>query len=378
MATPYIHTSQPLETEVESGLFDGWGPVIQPVEGHHSIFAAVLSLLQHPNGVVPRKWVLEMLERQIRFIVSLHHSSPLDARPNPHLRTFEMRYLSHPDERRLEVVLLNKVFAAERERSRQLALDLWQEVRSLFPYGYSLQPVSSPAKLKAYLWPDWLKEMKDPAQIVEIKRYEEFVPLESEERVWEQNYLVYPFTWRSHSMLQVCRTMLDLPTSHLVGVSIRPTRLYEVEERHLCNLYATAEKLSRVNWLKAKIQGQIGVELYAQYLRWLKRPFVMRVQIVGEQAVFPALAHCLGVELTRPAMGEGLDVERNYELVSPDPQELERAKGNLIYLEQSRWGGDLASPEYRRFRYLVDAKMANCAFRIPMPLDLAGGERWAS
>jgi len=164
----------------------------------------------------------------------------------------------------------------------------------------------------------------------------------------------------------------SLPGRYLVSASLRQTKLYEAEERGLSDLYATFEKLEKVHWLKAKVQGKIGMQLYAEYLRRLRRPFLLKIQIAGEQPIPQGLIHALGAGLTGLPDGVlegGADdfIETSYDFVLPEtPEELAVARRNLKLLEHDFWGRDLPLAKYRRFRYLVDARWANCAFRIPI------------
>lgn len=369
----YIYTSDRERADVETGEFDDLGPVFESVEGHHSIFAAEV-MCKPSERAMSREEVLEALERQVRFIASLYRPSGCEPLPNPSLRTFELRFIKGDDgggAGNLRTAFVGKVFDEDGESSRRLATELWQEVESLFPDDYALRPASSEGEFEALFLGSLVEGIERSKQVAEIRRYEEFIPMEREEQVWEQNYLVYPFVWHGGARRQVFKVMLAFPGRHVLSVSLRPTKLYEAEERFLCDLYATAEKLSKVNWLRSKVQGQIGMQLYTTYLRRLKRPFLMRVQLTGEPAVPLPLAQALGAELTQP-VGQGLNpaeepFEVGYELVFPDPGvELGVAVRNLRLLEHDFWGPDLPLAKYRRFRYLVDALWANCAFRLPI------------
>jgi len=367
MEQPYIYISDREEAEVESGEFDDLGVVPVVVEGFHSIFAATAQPTGDREGSA-----LEVLGRQIRFIAGLYHPQGDNPCPNPNLRTLDLRFIPQPEERRLCIVLLGKAFDSSSDVSRELALEFWEECRSTFPPDYELKAVTAEAEFEECFLGGFIEGITDVSQIVDIRRYEEFIPMEREEQVWEQDYLVYPFVWSVQGLAELPRILLSLPQHYVVSVSLRQTKLYEAEERHLCDLYATFEKLERVNWLKAKVQGRIGMRLYSEYLRRLRFPFLMKVQIAGEQTIPNSLIHTLGVGLTGPPDGilEGsVDdyVETSYDFVFPETaEELATAKRNLKLLEHTFWGRNLPLAKYRRLRYLVDARWANCAFRIPI------------
>ncbi len=361
----YVFTSEKENTEVESGEFDDLGPVPEMIEGYHSLFAAQVVGRPTKEEIEPEE-ALANLRRQVRFIASLHQPAGWDPWPNSSLRTFELRFIKGEDGS-LQVVFLGKAFAEDEAQSRQLALELWREIECLFPRDYALRPARQEGDFAELAGQDMLGAIGSVEQVAELRRYEEFIPMEREEQVWEENYLVYPFVWHTGDWESVFRAMRASPGRHLLSVSLRPTRLYEAEERFLCDLYATSEKLSKVNWLRSKVQGQIGMELYTAYLRRLKRPFLMRIYLVGEEKVSLPVAQALGAELAGPEPGEESPYEVGYELVFPaGDEELEVAVRNLKLLEHEFWGADLPLAKYRRFRYLVDAVWANCAFRLPV------------
>ncbi len=367
MEQPYIYTSDREETQLESGEFDDWGVVPEVMEGFHSVFAATVQPSEDTGGSA-----LEVLGRQIRFIASLYHPVGGEPCPNPNLRTLDLRFIPQPEEKRVNIVLLGKVFDASADVSRQLALEFWEECRSLFPPDYELKAITTEAEFEECFLGDFIEGIIVGRQMVDVRRYEEFIPMEREEQVWEQDYLVYPFVWSGQGLAELPRILLSLPQRGVVSVSLRQTRLYEAEERHLCDLYATFEKLEKVNWLKAKVQGRIGMRLYAEYLRRLRFPFLMKIQIAGQGAIPNNLIHALGVGLTGLPDGileGGADdyVETSYDFVFPETaEELATARRNLKLLEHTFWGRDLPLAKYRRLRYLVDARWANCAFRLPL------------
>lgn len=394
---PYIWTLGPLPTPVETGEFDDLGVVEEIVEGYHSVAALRVAALPiyagepWSRGLIWHEWVQELLRRQAQCLATLHPSLLEAESPNPNLRTLDLRYMACADRGGLELILLVKAFDPDPQRSRWWARALADEVLALFPPEYALQPVTLEEAFARYAVrleePDEEGEAEEIALgwwLGEIRRYEEFVPLDRESQVREQNYLVYPFTWRLSGMAQVLTLLHDWPGQAVVSVALRPTCLHEVEERHLCDLYATFEKLEDADWLKARVQAQIGQRIYAGYLRRLKRPYLMRVRFAGRDSEPEALVRALGATLSavpeaapdlQPGTGTtATHFDVAYDVVFPRrevPGELETAWHNLQWLEFDDWGPGLSLPVYRRFRYLVDAWGANSAFRLPvLPPDL--------
>jgi len=387
---PFIWTHGPLPTRVETGDFDDLGAVEEVVEGYHAIVALRVTALPlyagdpWSRGLMWQEWAQELLHRQAQCLVALHPSLLGAESPNPTLRTLDLRYVAREGD--LELVLLLKAFDPDEQRATWWARALAGEVVALFPPEYGLRPVTSEQAFARYaLCPDEFAEGDRGEELGvgwwlgEMRRYEEFIPLDRERQVREQNYLVYPFTWRLSGMSQVLALLHGWPGQAVVSVALRPTALCEAEERHLCDLYATFEKLEEADWLKARVQGQIGQQIYASYLRRLKRPYLMRVRFAGRDSEPEALVRALGGTLSAlpesvPDPGVAANprethVEAGYEVAFPRRAvegELETAWSNLHWLEFDGWGPELSQPIYRRFRYLVDAWGANSAFRLPV------------
>jgi hypothetical protein len=388
---PFTWTFGPVPTAVETGEFDDLGVVQETVEGYHSIAALRVTALPIYAGVPLargqpwQKWAQEQLYRQAQCLAALHPSLLEAGSPNPTLRTLDLRYVTRGDRGGVELVLLVKTFDPDPQRSHWWARALADEVLALFPPEYGLRPVTLEQTFARYaLRLDELDQEDEEERLGlrwwlgEIRRYEEFVPLDRERQVREQNYMVYPFTWRPSGMSQVLTLLHDWPGQAVVSVALRPTYLHEAEERHLCDLYATFEKLEGADWLKARVQGQIGQRVYAAYLRCLKRPYLMRVRFAGCDAEPDALVRALGATLAAvpeaapdPQLGSPPEThfDAGYVVVFPRravPGELEVAWRNLQWLELDGWGPELSLPIYRRFRYLVDAWGAGSAFRLPV------------
>jgi len=383
---PFIWTIGPVFTPVETGDFDDLGVVEEAIEGHHAI--AGLQVRSLPifaddpwaRGLLWQEWVQELLQQQTQCLAALHPSLLNAESPNPTLRTLDLRYLA-TGQGNVELVLLLKAFDAHPQRARWWVRALAADVMALFPAAYRLQPVVEEEQLRRYvLCQDVPGEVSAEQEtgvgwwLGEVRRYEEFVTLDREYQVREQNYLVYPFTWRPAGMAQVLTLLHSWPGQALVSIALRPTRLHEVEERHLCDLFATFEKLEAADWLKARVQAQIGQRVYADYLRRLKRPYLMRVRFAGCEGEPDALVRALGATLS--AVTESADApseegrwDAGYEVVFPRREvegELELAWDNLQWLEFNEWGPELSLPIYRRFRCLTDAWGANAAFRLPV------------
>jgi hypothetical protein len=373
--TPYIHIIPRTSTPIESGDFDQLGVVFEHVDGYHALFAAQVSPRSY-ESVEAHKWgwtshqlLLEVLDRQRRFITSLYRLDSCGRYPNRHLRTIAMRYFRRQDHDTIDLVLLGKVFAETADRVRQLALEWWQEISALFTYDCELVPVASSEAYEELSGSSYLEKINPTTDLAEIRRHEIFVPKPTGQAVMEGDYLVFPFVWHPNAMEQVWRAMALLPCASLVNVTLRPTYLYEAEEIHLNQLLAAAQQLASSDRPMLRTQGQVAARLYETYLSRLLHPFLMRVQIASQRPGRDALAQAVGTALTyAPLMQTELSPEAfsvPYDIATPTSHDLSQALENLRTLEFHSWGDDQAAAPYRRFRYLFDAAGAHCAFRLP-------------
>ncbi|MFX1352843.1 MAG: hypothetical protein ACFFGP_02655, partial [Promethearchaeota archaeon] len=363
------------KTPIESGDFDQLGVVFERMDGYHSLFAAQVipqpfeSVLDRKWGWTPYQLLLEVMDRQRRFIASLHWVDPSQSCPNSHLKTVALRYLRRPGSDTIDLTMMGKVFAAEADQAKHLALGWWQEIASLFTYDYELVPASSPEAFEELSGLAYLDEIDSPTQMAEIRRYEMFTPRPGGQTVTEGDYVLLPFAWHPNGMEQVWRAMALLPCLSLVNVTLRPTCLYEAEEIHLSQLRAAAQKQASSDQVDLQLQGQLAAWLYTTQLSRLQHPFLMRVQVAAGEEGLVALARAVGTTLayapltqTQPEQ-EALSI--SYDIAMPSSDELVIAKENLRVLEFHGWGNDQAAPPYRRFRYLFDVTGAHCAFRLP-------------
>ncbi len=372
---PYIYTVPFRQTPVEFGIFDHLGVVYKRIDGYHALFAArVVSesyeiVKQRKWGWAERDLLDEVLDRQGRFIASLHYVDPQSPSPDQHLRTVALRYIAFPDTGQMNVILIGKVFAPERDQARALAVDWYEEIRALFPYDYRLWPIGSEEEFMIQSGQELLETLSSSRQTTGVRRFELFLPRPSERDVTEAHYVVYPFVWHRHGMEQVWRAMALERDPVIVSVTLRPAYLYEAEEIHLTRFHEAGSKLTESECAADRILGGQAVRIYANYLQAWRHPFLVRVQIAAPQGVPGAVASAVGCALSYNRMStngqRGDLIFPGYELVVPEEIDYQVARDNVCFLEMDDWGTDQAMPPYRRFRYLTDVQGAHCGFRLP-------------
>ena len=368
--SPYVHIVHSSATRVETGVFAPSGVVYSNTPGHHALVAARVQPERY-EVLAERKWgwiegdlLDEIQDRVGRFIACQHDVGLQSVLSDVHLRTLGLRYVSSGDSQQLDIILISKVFAPEREAARALALNWFEEISLLLPHDYGLVPLVSQQEFMRHSGQALLEAQS--ALSAEIRRFETFRLRPRQEDVQETDYLVYPFLWHRHAMEQVWQVMASHPAPAVVSMTLRPAYLYEAEEFYLGQLYEAATEAANSENAAERILGEQATSIYAEYLRSWKHPFLARVQITASEKIPPALARVTGCAL---AYGSGSGQENyafpGYEVLVPDADEGALARENACLLEMNDWGRDQAAPPYRRFRYLTDVKGARCVFQLP-------------
>ena len=277
----------------------------------------------------------------------------------------------------VDVVFLGKVFSRAERRGQELAEQLWEKFHNNFPseepYNYPLEPISEAAQFHSLYEPIPFDEI-GRERILEIRKYED-MPIAAPEVIGRMtrigDYIAHPFV-PNHDFNAMGRFMVALANERqrcVVGISLRPTRLYD-QETHLISTAIGLFRLSvaedsDVTEEYIRARSRVGY----QALRWLiserEQLLTIRVQLVGEDRAPRALAEALGSEM----MGNvASDYPTQWALVQPaDAGETGAALDNLRYLEHEPWGHTLAEPAQARLRYLATALEASGAFRLPVP-----------
>jgi len=353
-------------------LFNHLGVAHEQLPGYHALFAARVLvtpyeiLAERKWGMVERDLLDEVLDRQRRFIASLHYIDPHSTSPDPSLKTAALRYVARPETRQIDTILVGKVFAHQIDQARDMALAWYKEIEALFSRDYKLQPLKSEEEFITQSGQQLLKSISEPTQ-TEVRRYEMFLPRSTEREVRETHYVVYPFMWHRNGMDQVWQVMASMSAPVILSVMLRPAYLYEAEELHLARFYEATKNLKSER-VADHVLGEQAAQIYAGYLRTWRQPFLVRAQVTAPQGTHRALARAVGCALSYGAPASGDDRHSpfpGYELITPTKEDRKTARDNVCWLEMQDWGTDQAAPAYRRFRYLTDLKGAHCLFRLP-------------
>ncbi|MCP4897458.1 MAG: ATP-binding protein [bacterium] len=379
--------------------------------GIHAIFAAQVPFLPSflsADFVGPVASGLSRLqligERQIRFVndlagIKLRHA------------TFDLRLLfnrSREEENvqpTISILFLGKVFVPgpEQEEAGKAALELWRQFASHFPledpFNYPLIPVNETwlekrdrncgvasrsnreAFEKHVLTPIPLDSITD-SHLSEIRKFEDSdsligatlgVPSPDSSNDWLRlGYFAHPFhpTLDVSGFSRLMETIAQQDQSCLVRISLRPTRLSEVEVTLLSRLLSEYESQieDTSGWIKLYKEDHLRrmQEAFQRLITHRRHLFSTNIQVVGERHRPRQVVAALGSEF----MNNQSDQPQKIWEVRPRPgtNDIDVAKANLRYLEHKVWGDDSGgASKLSRMPILVSGYEAAGAFRLPIP-----------
>lgn len=321
---------------------------------------------------------------------------------------YALRFISRPHPQVLtagaiDIVLLVRVDAGTEALARSRSRESWAQVTALlagyFP-AWQWRTIQDAAGFMTV----WRPFDLTSAQMAEIRRREDRVYLDRlQPRPWlgrgrkpgplnqedaaGQIYFVHPFLPRSTTLTRLLRVMLLQTRPLLWQVALNPTYLSPAEERAFiaemckCERHLVAET-SRPNVpeeeeaIHRRMAREILEGAQSQLMRLQDAPFFITITIAAEKGIPPEAIEALGVEITAPVGAPALESQQGanlqmnmggYDIIQPAGEaENATARANLLHLEGRPWGATLAPEPLRRLRYLVDAREAAGAFRLPV------------
>lgn len=379
MRFPYIHIS-PREFVREAVAFDNESGVsYQDVGGEHAIWAARVpflpAMMSEDFTRLGKQRIQLVMQRQFRFIYDL-------ARARENRATFELRFISTPNPvpgqpNLIDILFLGKVFATRQRTGQELAERLWDKFVSNYPledpFNYPLEPVTAEAEFWRYYEPIPFAEL-GVDNLLEIRKYEDMpirsmAPLGRVER--KGDYIAHPFIPNTdfHPMNRFFATLAAQPEKCYVGISLRPTRMFDQEIYNVSfaigQFRKTATEDDDVTEEYIRTRSRIGIYVHQQLMQEREQLVMVRVHLVGEHKSPRGLAEALGSEMMGNAENK---YPTQWAAVQPgDEQEFTAALNNIRYLEHNIWGYTIAAPPLERLRYLATAQEAYGAFRLPVP-----------
>ncbi len=341
---------------------------IQPYgKGWHAQFAAAIKIRKFEE-LVKLKWgfdfsalLNEVIDRQRLFIESQHFPGEPREQPGEN-RTLSLRFIHDPIGHRIRPYLLIKVQAKDRDSAVDLANETWQEMTSIFPYDYILEPIQDrPAFLKATGW-DWICSSSDITAQIEIDRYEGVL-------CTGQEMLYLLGSWKE-SMIgneQVWRILAGANQLLMINILLRPVVLFDYEVGILSNIADFAETIDKATVHPAYLPYiDFAVDNYRKMAANMRHPYLIRIHLASNAPIPDYIPRAIGHALTHTSKPE-LDTPDYQVVLANSSDELKKWKQLLLWLEPEAFSPTGYDARFSRLRNLVDAQEAVSLFRLPFP-----------
>ncbi len=335
--------------------------------GYHwqAMFACQVGVLDHQSWTGLR-WGFnagalfeEALDRQRLFLESQHSFDSNLGLEYPEIRVVAFRYITTSDG--ILVVLIGKVSAKTREQVEISANEYYHELKSTFPYDYSLSPVVSKKEFDEITGSGLLIGSDDRTDIVQVRRCEMPIPV-------DRNLPYLQGLWQSsgHAHEQIWRSLGSAQSKILVNITLRPTILYDADLAIYSNLFSEVAKYQ---------PSEISQKTFSLYKEWYenfttrrltpwKKYYYLQIHIVSDVDINENFLRSVGTTLTQnsQALNAKPQTLHGYQIIRP-PSKRKKDWGIKVYnLNLTSWGGQLANP---RLSELADLEEVYSVVRIP-------------
>jgi hypothetical protein len=237
----------------------------------------------------------ETLERQRLFLESQYAIRNELGIENPDQRTLAFRYINRPGEGLL-LAILGKIRAPTEAKAIEYAVAFYYELRSTFPYDYSLVPALSEDEFTHISGWDILESNGQHFDLAQIKRYEAPIRPNRSSPVlqgfWQSGERTHEQIWRA------------LAASHwplLLNLSVRGTLLYEKERERLLTCADEIARSTPDGFLNARTLAgfkQWNETYIERRLKPWQKYFYLQVHLASPQKIDENLFRIVGTSLT--------------------------------------------------------------------------------
>jgi|GEM_PF-881535 len=337
-------------------------------EGHYAIFAAQI----HPKPFDQRltwKWgfnaaVLldEALDRQ-RLFIEAQHPADIQSRREPASgRALALRCLHEPGSSTVELVLLARVWASNLELVQAAAFEYWDELQAIFPYDYTIQPITSPSEFERLSGKKMLHQPGAATPtLAEVRRYEALLA--------DGQASAFVFgKWQPSNFgnEQIWRALANCPMPVFLNVYLRPTILLDEELLAIAEMKQTLAGFEQSRLPILTREAGWATQIYQERLLDLRYPFLLQVHLVAAGELPEYLLRAVGSALTHP--GNGKSTPPGYRILRPTRRtDLPGNLQSLLRLEPLCLNPDLPDPRFTRLRFMADTLETSAVFRLPYP-----------
>lgn len=356
---PHIRTfPSPLNSQSRHAVFGFRLPYLPDFLSDHT-------LLGQSDG----ERVSEILNRWTQFILGLRKWQS---------SAFALRYDALPEQGAIEVSFLGRSVVSAEHTMRTAAAVAADLTAQLTASGFPHTPLDKKG-LHQTLFP-----FREATHIVEVRQHEEVTPFLVTS---DEAYVVHPYWAASGSWLLPFEAMLRQPAPVTTSIYLEPTTLTPVEEEGLIRAAQIARTLSdqmvraysdTTAAQRRDPQAEMVSRIYSELRRQLVEPFLLLLQVASpDGGAAWNVARALGAAITSghssPATAtDERELPSDFDLWAPrEASDTAASKRCFTQLILSPWGNSQASEDKRRLPYLVGAKGAAAAFRVP--ISVRGG-----
>lgn len=325
------------------------------------MFACQVEILPHQEWA-KLKWGFnaaalfeEALERQKLFLESQYGVRQDAIVESPDSRTLAFRLIHRPGEG-LSVAVLGKIHGRTKAEALESALSYHNELKSTFPYDYTLVPALSRPEFLQVCGIDLLDGTGGQIDLAQIKRLElSMFP--------EHNSPVLQGVWRSgpRSHEPIWRSLAASSVPLLLNMSLRCTVLYDNERERLFEIGAEVASIRDVSGAQNTIpalQSWNKNYLERRLAPW-KKLFYLQIHLASTRKLSEHMVRTIGTSLT---LGDEDTSLPGYKIIYPRPQETQAWQKKLKGLNLILSGSLLPIP---RLSEMADLEEVFAVMRLP-------------
>jgi hypothetical protein len=321
-------------------------------------------------GQTQKEKLTEVLGRFERFVIGLRKYRNT---------AYALRFISRPDRGTVEVVILGRLLTGPNRAetfATQAATDLSTHLTS---FGFQHIPLPQYDSEDTPSLVGIRQPFSNPPALVEIRQHETLVSLMT---VNKEAYVIHPYWGPGGACLEPFESLLHQNVPVMLSIYLEPTEVtsieYEVldEAAHIAQTVADLDvkTFSDTGIRRRRDPGaELVGRIYSAYRKSLDEPFVLVVQAASTDAnaAWTVARSYASAIIFHPQIEDPVADEQRLpsatDIIAPtNNQEYATALRIFDNLTWSPWGNSQASSNKERLPYLVGARAASTAFRLPI------------
>jgi hypothetical protein len=296
----------------------------------------------------------EALDRQKLFLETQYTiKNELKIDP-PNLRTIAFRFSHKPGEDLL-LAVIGKIRGQNLEHVTENALSFFRELKSTFPYDYTLSPAVTREEYSQLAGYDIIDRCAGTSGLVQIKRAE-FPAFPDYRSSFTQGF--WQSTARAHEQIWRALGCSIHPT--VLNISLRSTVLYPGELDRLANLdFSTEQEEHKGEEKKLRTAKQMRETFLERRLNPWQKLFYVQVHLVSTQNMDDSLIRVAGTALT---LSDQKKTNPGYQAVLAAPELLDEWRKKIKDLDIIFSTSQL--PVYR-LEEIADMEEVAAVIRLP-------------